>query len=126
MKFIKLSVIAFFLSSVLLSSVTHALPYNKKIKTTIKNVESYEGYIIVNLSKEVENTANCTGPVFDGSIANPENILSFYLDITTTSGRAMYASILTAASARKKTEFAVSSCNLDTNLPIIDSVSTLF
>lgn len=121
-----------FLSCMLFSSVSYAakvpLPYNKKIRTTIKNIESYGDYVVVHLSRDVENTANCLGPVFDGFDDSTITgvIKSFYLDVTTAKGKAMFASVLTAAAARKKTEFTVTSCDQNTNLPIIDVVSTLY
>lgn len=132
MKPISLLILSSFLTCMMFSTASHAakapLPYKKRILTLIKNVDSHGDYAVVNLSRTVENTANCIGPVFDGfdDSTVTGKIQTFYLDITTAKGKAMYASILTAAASRKKTEFIVSSCDQNTNLPIIDVVSTLY
>ena len=127
MKALKLSLI-FFSIAASLSAHAATVPYNSKINTTIKNIENYGTFIVVNLSKDVENVAGCVGPVIDGQDTSDITglIRSFYLDITTADGKAKFVQIIAASSAKKKTEFTVSSCDITTDLPIIDSLSVLY
>ncbi len=132
MKDFQLLIISLFLTIMMFTSVSHAarapLPYNNKIRTTIKNIENYGNFVVINLSRDVPNDANCRGPFLEGfdDSTITGKIRTFYLDITTDNGKKMYASVLVAAAARKKTEFKVSSCDSNTDLPIVDVVSTLY
>jgi hypothetical protein len=131
MEFIKKLLIVM-VSTFIVTSVASAqkapLPYNKKLPSTIKHIANHGNYIVVNLSKAVDNTANCIGPDLGGDFPDSTEtgqILSFFLDITTVEGKSLFANILTAASLKRKIAFKVSTCDLTTNLPIIDSMEML-
>lgn len=95
------------------------IPY-VKARGLIAQIESQGNYAVVNLRRAVPNTQGCAGPFND----TPAEIRTFYIDVSTTTGKLNYTLILTIAAARRRIELDVSGCETSgsLDLPIITGV----